>query len=81
MVVAQFSCCSDDDSVTKEEAIAYAMDVYDYMATTWQQELRQKLWPSDGATTTQDADFKAAVQAILDWDGQFIPEAHRDFRL
>lgn len=62
----------DDDSVTKEEAIAYAMDVYDYMATTWQQELRQAV-AGDG--TERDADFKAAVQAILDWDGQFIPEA------
>lgn len=65
---------SQDESITKEEAMAYAMDVYDYMAVTWQNELRQSV-ASVGDDVKQDADFKAAVQAILDWDGNFIPAA------
>ncbi len=65
---------SEDESITKEEAISYAMDVYDYMATTWQNELRQAVASVENSGK-QDYDWKAAVQAILEWDGNFVPES------
>jgi acyl-homoserine lactone acylase PvdQ len=59
-----------DDSVTKEEAMAYAMDVGDSTAKAWQTALRTAL---DGAGTEYmaDATFAKAAESLLAWDGQF----------
>jgi len=64
----------NDDSVTKDEAISYAMDVHDYLADVWQHELREAI-DSVGKDQPRDAEFDAAVKAILDWDGEFVPES------
>jgi len=63
-----------DDSVTREKAIAYATDVHDTLASRWQAELRLAV-ESVGEKQMKDAEFANAVQAILKWDGEFIPEA------
>ena len=63
-----------DNSVTHEEAISYAMDVHDRLAKAWQNELRAAV-DAVGNGVPHDADFDAAVKAILTWDGQIVPEA------
>ena len=63
-----------DDSVTKEEAMAYTVDVYDILAEPWQQALRAAM-ASVGASRESDAEFMKAVNAILEWDGQFTRES------
>ncbi len=63
-----------DSSVTRDEAVAYTMDVYDRLAKPWQNELLAAV-EAVGSEIPQDGDFDAAVNAILDWDGQFVPEA------
>lgn len=65
---------SKDDSVTKEEAIAYTMDVYDVNAVSWQTELRLAA-EGGGKEKFQDAKVAAAVRGLLAWDGYFTPEA------
>ncbi len=64
----------EDHSVTKEEALNYAMDVHDRIAGVWQAELKAAL-AADKRSPSRDAAFKAAAQAILDWDQEFVPEA------
>ena len=63
-----------DHSVTEAKAKAIAMDVHDILADTWKQALRDAV-KSAGADHMKNADFAAAVQAILDWDGQYLPES------
>ncbi len=63
-----------DTSVTKEEAIAYAMDVYDIHATRWQEELKLAV-DAVGQEKIKAPEFAAAVKAIQDWDGNFAPSA------
>jgi acyl-homoserine-lactone acylase len=63
-----------NDKVTLEDAKAITMDVYDILAKTWQNELREAATKL-GQDYKQDAEFQAAVNAILDWDGYFTPEA------
>ena len=63
-----------DTSVTREEAIAYAMDVFDIHAKRWQEELKLAV-EAVGKDKLRDPRFAAAVKAILDWDGHFTPEA------
>jgi acyl-homoserine-lactone acylase len=63
-----------DHSVTIDKAKAIATDVHDILADTWKQALRDALKTSAG-DHMKNADFAAAVQAILAWDGQFLPEA------
>jgi acyl-homoserine-lactone acylase len=63
-----------DDSVTREEAIAYTMDIHDYFAKQWQSELEMAV-KAAGKQNMQNAEFAAAVQAILAWDGEMTPEA------
>jgi acyl-homoserine lactone acylase PvdQ len=64
----------NDSSVTREEAISYTMDVYDISAERWQRELREAV-DTIGKELSQNADFDAAVKAMLAWDGQFVPDA------
>ncbi len=63
----------NNESVTREDAIAIALDVHDILAELWQQELSTAV-EAVGAEFMKQADFAAAVQAILDWDGEFTPE-------
>jgi acyl-homoserine lactone acylase PvdQ len=65
---------SKDPSVTQERAIAYAMDVRDILADTWKQALRDAVGQV-GGERSHDAEFARAVQAILDWNGLFVPES------
>jgi acyl-homoserine-lactone acylase len=62
-----------DHSVTEAKAKAICMDVHDVLAETWKQALRDAV-NSSGAEHMKNADFAAVVQAILDWDGQYLPE-------
>ena len=63
-----------DRSVTREEAIAYTMDVFDVHAQRWQQELKMAV-DAVGKQKLENPKFAAAVKAILAWDGHFTPEA------
>jgi acyl-homoserine lactone acylase PvdQ len=63
-----------DDSVTREEAIAYTMDVYDVHAKLWQNELKLAV-DAVGKQKLENVQFATAVKAILDWNGYFTPEA------
>jgi acyl-homoserine lactone acylase PvdQ len=65
---------SADDSVTQEDALAFATDVRDVLADLWKHALREAV-ASAGSQAGADPERAAAVQAILDWDGQFTPEA------
>ena len=63
-----------DHSVTREEAIAYAMDVFDVHAENWQMELKLAL-SAAGKAKMENPEFAAAAKSILAWDGYFTPEA------
>ena len=63
-----------DKSVTREEAIAYTMDVFDVHAQRWQQELKLAV-DAVGKPLLEKPQFAAAVKAILAWNGHFTPEA------
>jgi acyl-homoserine lactone acylase PvdQ len=63
-----------DQSVTREEAIAYSLDVYDVHAKRWQEELKLAV-DKVGKQKLENPAFAAAVKAILAWDGYFTPEA------
>lgn len=60
-----------DTSVTTEEAIAYAMDVHDILADTWQSELQA----AAAANPPQDEELQAVIDAILAWDDRFTADA------
>ncbi len=62
-----------DDSITKEEAMAIAMDVYDVNTEGWRKALQQAL--DSPAGTELDADTQKAAQKLLAWDGQFTKES------
>lgn len=68
------SLLHDDASVTKEEAIAYSMDVFDVHAQRWQQELKLAV-EAVGQDKLANAPIAAAVKSILAWNGHFTPEA------
>jgi acyl-homoserine lactone acylase PvdQ len=59
-----------EDKVTREEAIAYTVDVYDILAEPWQNALK---------TATQDksldGDVAKVVGDILAWDGHYTPDS------
>ena len=63
-----------DASVTKEDAMKYALDVYDLLAKPWQQALRTAV-DAVGETRMTDPEFAEAANAILNWDGQFTRES------
>lgn len=63
-----------DASVTKEEAMRYALDVYDISAKPWQTALRNAL-EANKETHASNADFGRAVEAILAWDGYFTTDS------
>ena len=74
-----------DDSVTREEAIAYALNVYDILAEPWQNALRGAL-ERHGDAHADNADFQAVTEAILAWNGEYTPDSKgtpflKDWRL
>lgn len=63
-----------DDSITRDEAISIALDVHDILAELWQDELKAAT-TAVGQDALMNAEFAAAVDAILDWDGQFTSDS------
>jgi acyl-homoserine lactone acylase PvdQ len=60
---------SSDDSVTREEAIGYALDVHPYGADGWQRALRRAdRGHAPGARS--DRDYAAGLEGLLAWDGE-----------
>ncbi len=59
-----------DDSITKEEAKAFGMDVYDVLATRWQAALKTAV-AAVGQGRLEEPAFAKAVEDILAWDGQY----------
>lgn len=62
-----------NDSVTREDAMAIALDVHDILAELWQNELKAAV-ESSGEELMQETDFASAVDAILKWNGDYTPE-------
>lgn len=62
-----------DSSITKEEAMAYTLDVYDRHATSWQQALKAASEAQKDAM--KDPALAKAVQTLLAWDGQFVKQS------
>jgi len=65
---------SADNSITREEAIALAMDVHDVLADEWAAALEGALRDSTAAAALT-ADAKDAVKKLQAWDGQFTKES------
>lgn len=63
-----------DDSVTKEEAMAYTLNVYDLLTKPWQNALRAAV-DAVGAERMKDAKLAKAVNDILQWNGEFVKES------
>ncbi|HOF39327.1 MAG TPA: penicillin acylase family protein [Candidatus Hydrogenedentes bacterium] len=63
-----------DDSVTEEDAIAIAMNVYDLLAEPWQKALKAAV-AAAGQEYLADADFQAALDSALSWNGYVRPES------
>lgn len=63
-----------DESITVDEAKSITMDIYDRLAKTWQTQLQTAVKEA-GQKYAGNQEFQAAVAAILDWDGYFVPEA------
>lgn len=63
-----------DASVTLEEAKGYALDVYDILATKWQDALRRAV-ENAGQAPMAEPEFAKAVDTILAWDGCFTRES------
>lgn len=56
-----------DDAITREEAMAIAMDVYDLLAKPWQEALRAALVAAEPLS----AEAQQAADLVLAWDGTF----------
>ncbi|MCC6145391.1 MAG: penicillin acylase family protein [Candidatus Hydrogenedentes bacterium] len=61
-----------DTSITKDEAKAYTLDVYDILAEAWQEALQDAV---SNAGAEAEAEVTAAVETILAWDGNFTRES------
>jgi len=64
----------NDPRVTRDEAKAYALDVHDRLARSWQGELA-RAFAAAGADAAGDPELRRAVEAVLAWDGEYTPEA------
>jgi hypothetical protein len=62
-----------DESVTKDEAISYMMNVHDLLATAWQNALQNAI-STVGRARMADQEFAAAVNGILQWNGDFTAD-------
>ncbi|MCL4692016.1 MAG: penicillin acylase family protein [Candidatus Hydrogenedentes bacterium] len=65
---------SEDDSVTRAEAMAYTMDVYDILAEPWKSALRGAI-DTAGDPYMADETFATVVNRILEWDGNFTVDS------
>jgi len=63
-----------DDSITREEAMAIALDVYDVLAAPWQHAL-QMAAELDSTGRASDSDVAQAVADVLAWNGEYTPES------
>jgi len=62
-----------DDSITREEAIAYTLDVYDILAKPWQAALAAAS-TGGGAARMIEPEIAQTVKAILEWDGRYVKD-------
>jgi len=65
---------SKDDNVTKEDAKAFMMDVYDIRAPHWQKALKAAV-AEKGAEFMDDETFDAAVKDLLAWDCNYTQDS------
>lgn len=63
-----------DDSITKEDALDYALDITDVRAGIWNQALRNAV-DAVGQERMKEPDFAHVVKTILGWDGKFSVES------
>lgn len=63
-----------DDSITREEAMAYTLDVYDLMAKPWQQALRDAAGNNNDLVAA-NAELGKAVGKILAWNGEYTKDS------
>lgn len=63
-----------DTQVSLDEAKSYTLDIYDRLAKRWQSELKRAFETADNSIKS-DKDVKAAVDAVLAWDGHYTPDA------
>ena len=69
-----FQLLDADDKITKEKAIEYMMNVYDLLAQPWQMALQNAV-STVGRERMADRDFARAVNAVLQWNGQFTADS------
>ena len=63
-----------DDSITKEDAMVIAMNIYDILSKPWQNALDAAV-DAVGAERMADAAFAGAVEKILAWNGEFAKDS------
>lgn len=66
-----FELLDADDSITKEEAMAYTLDNYDILTKPWQNALKDAV-DAVGADKMKDAELAKTVNDFLQWDGRFM---------
>jgi acyl-homoserine lactone acylase PvdQ len=64
-----------DDSITKEEAKALALDVFDIRGETWQGILQRSVEAAGDARLKEDESLATAVDQMLAWDRIYKPDA------
>ena len=69
-----FELLDADESITKEEAMAYTTDNYDLLTKPWQNALKAAV-AAVGADKMKDAELEKAVNEFLQWDGRFMKES------
>jgi acyl-homoserine lactone acylase PvdQ len=60
-----------DDSVTKEDAKAFMMDVYDIRAPFWQKALKAAV-EAQGKDLVTEESLAVAIEELLAWDCQYV---------
>lgn len=63
-----------DSSVTREEAMAYTMDVYDLLADAWKKALADAL-SAAGQEALKDADVAAGAKDLAAWNGEYVQDS------
>lgn len=61
---------SENDSITREDAIDITMDIYDLLAEPWKTALKHAVETAGGDRMAEEA-FAGTVKDILEWDGKF----------
>lgn len=63
-----------DDAITKDEAMAYTLNVYDLLTPPWQNALKAAV-DAIGATHMKDPLFSEAVAAMLAFNGEYVKDS------